>query len=85
MINTLIDICLCAGIIMIATMSLTSQYLFKAIVLFMCFGILVTLAWVRLNAWDIAIAEAAIGAGITGVLLLVSLKPNSVPKKQTEL
>jgi len=84
MINTLIDFTLCIGIIAIAVMSLTSQHLFKAVVLFMCFGILVTLAWVRLNAWDIAIAEAAIGAGITGVLLLVSLKPNSTTKNHME-
>jgi hypothetical protein len=42
----------------------------QAVVLFIAFGLLVALAWVRLSAPDIALAEAAIGAGITGALLL---------------
>jgi uncharacterized MnhB-related membrane protein len=31
------------------------------------------LAWARLDAPDIALAEAAIGAGLTGALLLTAL------------
>jgi multisubunit Na+/H+ antiporter MnhB subunit len=38
--------------------------------MFIAFGLLMALAWVRLDAIDIALAEAAIGAGITGALLL---------------
>ena len=38
--------------------------------MFIAFGLLMALAWVRLDATDIALAEAAIGAGITGALLL---------------
>ncbi len=47
--------------------------LFKAIVLFITFGLLMALTWVRLKAVDIALAEAAIGAGLTGVLFLTTL------------
>ncbi|PYG04015.1 multisubunit sodium/proton antiporter MrpB subunit [Thioalkalivibrio sp. ALE21] len=47
--------------------------LFRAVVSFMVFGLLMALAWVRLEAPDIALAEAAIGAGITGALLLSAL------------
>ncbi len=47
--------------------------LFKAVVLFIAFGLLLSIAWVRLQAPDVALAEAAIGAGVTGALLLVSL------------
>ena len=32
-----------------------------------------SLAWVRLKAVDIALAEAAIGAGLTGALFLTAL------------
>ncbi len=39
-------------------------------ILFIVFGLLMTLAWARLAAADIALAEAAIGAGLTGALLL---------------
>jgi uncharacterized MnhB-related membrane protein len=47
--------------------------LFRAVVLFIVFGLLLSLAWVRLQAPDIALAEAAIGAGLTGVLFLNAL------------
>lgn len=47
---------------------------FSAVVHFIAFGLLVAIAWVRLGAADVAIAEAAIGAGVTGALLLVTLK-----------
>ena len=49
---------------------LASPSLFRAVVMFIAFGMLMALAWVRLQAPDIALAEAAIGAGLTGVLLL---------------
>ena len=38
--------------------------------LFIVFGLLMSLAWARLAAPDIGLAEAAIGAGLTGALLL---------------
>jgi hypothetical protein len=41
--------------------------------MFIVFGLLMTLAWARLQAPDIALAEAAIGAGLTGALLLDAL------------
>jgi len=52
--------------------TLASPDLFKAIVLFISFGLLMALAWVRLAAPDVALAEAAIGAGLTGALLLAA-------------
>lgn len=45
----------------------------RAVVLFIVFGLLMALAWARLGAPDIALAEAAIGAGLTGALLLDAL------------
>lgn len=49
---------------------LSAPDLFKAVVLFIVFGLLMALAWVRLQAPDIALAEASIGAGLTGALML---------------
>jgi uncharacterized MnhB-related membrane protein len=34
----------------------------------------VAIAWIRLGAPDVAIAEAAIGAGLTGALLLITIR-----------
>jgi uncharacterized MnhB-related membrane protein len=49
---------------------LTTHRIDRAIVLFIAFGLLMALAWARLAAPDIGLAEAAIGAGLTGALLL---------------
>ncbi len=43
---------------------------FAAIVAFIAFGLLASLAWVRLGGIDVALTEAAIGGGATGVLVL---------------
>jgi len=40
---------------------------------FVVFGLALTLAWVRLDAVDVALTEAAIGAGATGLLLLMAV------------
>ena len=66
------DTLLALGLLLLAWRALTSPDLFKAIVLFVAFGLLMALAWVRLDAPDIALAEAAIGAGLTGALLLAA-------------
>ncbi len=64
------DVLLVAGLLGLAWLVMASRDLFRAVVLFIGFGLLLSLAWVRLGAADIALAEAAIGAGLTGVLLL---------------
>jgi len=61
------------GLLWLAWLALNCSELFKAIVLFVAFGLLMALAWVRLNAPDVALAEAAIGAGLTGALLMAAL------------
>jgi uncharacterized MnhB-related membrane protein len=61
------------GLLWLAWRALACPDLFRAIVLFVAFGLLMALAWARLDAPDIALAEAAIGAGLTGALLLAAL------------
>lgn len=70
LLDLLLDALLAALLIGLAWRLLTSPDLFKAVVLFIVFGLLMALAWARLAAPDLALAEAAIGAGLTGVLLL---------------
>ncbi len=74
------DIVLVCGLLWLAWRALSSPELFKAIVLFIAFGLLMALAWVRLDAPDIALAEAAIGAGLTGALLLAAFARLRPPK-----
>ncbi|WP_290634053.1 hydrogenase subunit MbhD domain-containing protein [Aquisalimonas sp.] len=48
----------------------TAPDLYRSIVLFIVTGLMLALAWVRLDAPDLALAEAGIGAGLLGILLL---------------
>ena len=64
------DFLIIAALVWSAARALTVADLFRGVVLFIVFGLLMALAWARLGAPDIALAEAAIGAGLTGALLL---------------
>lgn len=59
--------------LVLAQQLLASENLYKAISLFIALGLFMTLIWVRLDAPDVALAEAGIGAGFTGALLLAAL------------
>lgn len=67
------DTLLGLGVLLVAWKMLVCPDLFRAIVLFIAFGLLLALIWVRLGAPDVALAEAAIGTGLTGALLLSAL------------
>lgn len=65
-----LDLALVAGLVLVAWRALASRQIFTGVVLFIVFGLLMALAWARLAAPDLALAEAAIGAGLTGALFL---------------
>lgn len=68
-----LDLALVFTLLWLAWRALAAPEVFKGIVLFIAFGLVLALAWVRLDAPDVALAEAAIGAGLTGALLLTTL------------
>lgn len=72
-IKFIFDILLSSSLLFIAYKTLTCKDLFQAIVFFIVFGLLISVAWGRLGAYDVAMAEVVIGAGLTGALLLSAL------------
>lgn len=66
----LFDAVLLISIVSLAWASLASSDERRSVILFMTFGLLLAVAWSRLQAPDVALAEAAIGAGLSGALLL---------------
>ncbi len=68
--NVAFDVLLALGLLGVAGWTLAARSDFAAVVGFVACGLLLALVWVRLDAVDIALTEAAIGAGATGVLLL---------------
>jgi len=67
------DVLLALALLWSAWRTLATPDLARAVVMFIVFGLFMALAWARLSAPDIALAEAAIGAGLTGALLLDAL------------
>jgi len=67
------DVLLAVALPLLTWRALAAEELFTSVVLFIALGLLISLAYVRLAAPDVALAEAAIGAGVTGALLLDTL------------
>ena len=64
------DAILAATVLGVAGWTIAAREAFAAVVGFVAYGLLLALVWVRLAAPDVALTEAAIGGGVTGVLLL---------------
>jgi len=68
------DALLALALLGLAAAAIFSRVLLRSVILFMVFGLLMALGWARLRAPDIALTEAALGAGLTGALLLHALR-----------
>ncbi len=68
------DLILAAGMVGTGAVALFARDRIAAVTAFMVTGLLVALSWLRLEAPDVALAEAAIGAGLTGALFLRSAR-----------
>ena len=84
MINWLFDIVLGCTLLWLAGSAIFFRDQFSSIVALIAFGMLMAVAWVQLGAIDIAIAEAALGGGVTGALLLAALRRLQPEPKQED-
>jgi multisubunit Na+/H+ antiporter MnhB subunit len=66
-----------------AIWTITARGTFAAVVGFVTYGLLLTLVWMSLSSVDIALTEAAIGGGVTGILLLSATARLEVAEKTT--
>lgn len=51
-----------------------TKNLLNSVLIYMSFSLVMALVWIMLESPDLAITEAAVGAGVTTVLFLVTLK-----------
>lgn len=51
-----------------------SKNLLNSILIFMSYSLIMSIIWILLESPDLAITEAAVGAGVTSVLFFVTLK-----------
>jgi multisubunit Na+/H+ antiporter MnhB subunit len=64
---------LVASLLVLAWGTVAARDTFTGIVRYIAFGLMVALTWARLGAPDLALVEAALGAGLTGALFLSTL------------
>lgn len=63
------------GFLVICAVSVSfSKNLLNSILIFMSYSLIMSIIWILLESPDLAITEAAVGAGITSVLFFITLK-----------
>ncbi len=67
-----LDLGLAILVLAVAGWTIAAPRVFSAVVGYVAYGLLLSIVWVRLYAPDVALTEAAIGSGVTGVLLVTS-------------
>ena len=65
-----LDVGLALLVFAVAAWTVFAPGAFAATVGYVVYGLLLSLVWIRLFAVDVALTEAAIGSGVTGVLLI---------------
>ncbi|HEX7838117.1 MAG TPA: hydrogenase subunit MbhD domain-containing protein [Kofleriaceae bacterium] len=71
---TAFDGLLACALPFVAWRALATDDLPRSVVFFIALGLLSALAWARLDAPDVALVEASVGAGLTGALLVSTLR-----------
>ena len=51
-----------------------SKKLLNSVLIFMSYSLMMSIIWILLESPDLAITEAAVGAGVTSLLFFVTLK-----------
>ncbi len=63
------------GFLVVCAISVSfSKKLLNSILIFMSYSLVMSIIWICLESPDLAITEAAVGAGVTSVLFFVTLK-----------
>ena len=63
------------GFLLVCAISVSlSKNLLNSILVYMSYSLVMSIIWILLESPDLAITEAAVGAGVTSVLFFVTLK-----------
>ena len=67
--------CILMGFLIVCAISVSfSKNLLNSILIYMSYSLVMSIIWVCLESPDLAITEAAVGAGVTSILFFVTLK-----------
>ena len=78
----LFEIILLICLIVCAVSVAFTKYLLTSIVIFMSYSLIMCIIWILLQSPDLAITEAAVGAGVTSILFFITLKKIRAIRKE---
>ena len=64
---------LLVGLIVCAAATALTKKPMQAVIIYMAYSVIMSVIWILLESPDLAITEAAVGAGITGILFFLTL------------
>ena len=72
--STVFRILLLIGLLVCAVATALVKKPMRAVIIYMAYSIIMSVVWLLLESPDLAITEAAVGAGVTSVLFFLTLR-----------
>ena len=69
-----IEIALLGLLLLCGISACISRNLMVSLIIFMAYSVIMSIIWALLRAPDLAVTEAAVGAGISSVMMFITLK-----------
>lgn len=82
--STVFRLLLLAGLVICAVATALVKKPLRAVVIYMAYSVIMSVVWLLLESPDLAITEAAVGAGITGILFFLTLRRIDLIDKDAE-
>ena len=82
--SDIVMVILLALLVVCAVSAALSRNLLVAVIIFMAYSLIMSVVWILLRAPDLAITEAAVGAGVTTILLFITLRRIDRIKREKE-
>ena len=71
-------------LVVCAVATCLTRNLLSSVIIFMAYSVLMSIVWMLLQSPDLAITEAAVGAGVTSILFFITLKKIHAIKPEEE-
>ena len=79
-----IEIALLIMLVICGISTCVTKNLLVSLIIFMAYSVIMSIVWALLQAPDLAITEAAVGAGVSGILMFLTLKKIRDLKRKAE-
>ena len=71
---TIFRILLLTGLLVCAIATACTKKPMQAVIIYMAYSVIMSVVWILLESPDLAITEAAVGAGVTSILFVLTLR-----------